>query len=99
MRTAIIDSEGRVALSSEFLKSADLAPGEAVDVTVVEGAIVLRRPPDDPENDPEWLYSDEFLRGVDEAIADMDAGRSTFHASTEEFLAHLDSLTLRHADA
>lgn len=89
MATAIIDNEGRIAFSSDFLKDADLAPGEAVDVALVAGTIVLRRPPDDPENDPEWLYSDKFVRGVEEAIADIKAGRSTFHASTEDFLASL----------
>ena len=89
MATTVIDSQGRVAFPSDLLRDADLAPGEAVDVTIVEGAIILRRPADDPENDPEWLYSEKFLRGVDEAIADIEAGRSTFHASDEEFLASL----------
>ena len=87
MRTAIIDSEGRVALSNEFLKGADLAPGEAVEVTIVEGAIILRRPPDDSEA----VYRDKFLLGLDETIADIEAGRSTFHASDEAFLASLRS--------
>ena len=72
---------------------------EEVDVVLDGGSILIRPSEDDSDEDPEWLYTDEFLRGVDEAIADIEAGRSTFHASTDDFLAHLDSLTSRYADA
>ena len=41
--------------------------------------------------DQAWFWTEEWQAGEREADADIAAGRTTFHASSEEFLAALES--------
>jgi len=58
--------------------------------------------------DQAWFWTEEWQAGEREADADEAAGRTTYHASTEDFLAALDAhlddeiesdAVARHADA
>jgi AbrB family looped-hinge helix DNA binding protein len=91
MTRVVVDELGRIAIPRDVLQGAHLEPGEELDVLLLEDGIVLRRWSGDDDEDPAWLYSDEFKRGLDEALAQVAEGRVTFHASNEEFLAALES--------
>jgi hypothetical protein len=49
--------------------------------------------------DQAWFWTEEWQAGEREADADIAAGRTTFHASTDDFLAAMDARRAAHADA
>jgi hypothetical protein len=57
-------------------------------VEAASGGVVIR--PIDA--DQAWFWSPEWQEGEREADADRDAGRTLRFESTEEFLAHLESI-------
>ena len=44
-----------------------------------------------------WFWTEDWQAGEREADADIAAGRTTFHATTEDFLAALDARRASHA--
>ncbi len=48
-----------------------------------------RLAPKDAPPDQWWFWTDEWQAGEREADADIAAGRTTFYASTEDFIASL----------
>ena len=96
MVIATVRQGGSITIPVEIRQQADLKDGDAVEVEVVDGCIVLRPSDIDPEQ--AWFWTPEWQakeREADEAIA---AGRVTFHASDEEFLTALEQAA-RDADA
>jgi hypothetical protein len=49
--------------------------------------------------DQAWFWTEDWQDGEREANAAIAAGRTTFHESTEDFLAALDSRRRSRADA
>ena len=49
--------------------------------------------------DQAWFWTETWQAKEREADADIAAGRTSFHASTDEFLAALDARRASHADA
>lgn len=80
---------GVVTVPQEIRDRLDLHEGDTVifqetdeGVLIKAGAIIPR--------DQEWFWTPEWQAGEAEADADIAAGRTTFYASDEEFLASLD---------
>ena len=91
----ILALDGRLLIPQEIRNAAGLVAGDVFEIELVDGAIVLR--PVVADEAPAEFWGPNWREKLDAALADVDAGRTTFHASTEEFLAARDART--HADA
>lgn len=87
---ATIGRNGEVILPSEVRDAAHLDEGDQVEIEVTEDGILLRSYVDDLP-DPWYYGTAEWEEGLERALADVEAGRTTFHGSDEEFFAALDS--------
>lgn len=90
---ATIGRNGEVTLPAEVRAAAHLDEGDEVEVELTEDGILLRVREDEDEDDlpdPSYYESPEWQAGLKRALEDVEAGRTTFYASDEEFLAALD---------
>ncbi|MGH2610263.1 MAG: AbrB/MazE/SpoVT family DNA-binding domain-containing protein [Tepidiformaceae bacterium] len=85
---AVVEADGRIRLPDEIRDAAQLEAGQELEVTYYPGQLTLY-PDDIPVIDETKGYSPEFLKGLDEAIAEANAGKGRFFASDEEWIAHL----------
>jgi antitoxin PrlF len=83
---AMVQAQERATSS---IPSKVLLAAAAVGVAVVL-FLVLRTGAQETDPDQAWFWTPEWLAGELEADAEIAAGRGTFYASDEEFLASLD---------
>lgn len=87
---ARVADDGSVVLPPELARQLGLRPGTEVAVHVTRGGIWLR--PDGFDPDQWWHWTPEWQEGEEEIERDRAAGiRGTFHESSEDFLASLES--------
>jgi antitoxin PrlF len=86
---ATIGRNGEVIIPPEVRDAAHLDEGDEVEIEVTEDGVLLRLSVDDLP-DPWYYDTPEWEEGVKRALAEVDAGKTTFYGSDEEFLAALD---------
>jgi antitoxin PrlF len=86
---ATIGSNGEVIIPLEVRDAAHLDEGDQVEIEVTEDGVLLRLHVDDLP-DPWYYDTPEWDEGIQRALADVEAGRTTFYGSDEEFIAALD---------
>jgi AbrB family looped-hinge helix DNA binding protein len=95
-QTERLDLDGPLSIPTEIREAAHLTEGDTVLVEATDGGVLIRHI--DPAQagfwTPEWL---EGEREIDEEIARGTTG--TVYASSEEFLAHLESVPPADEDA
>jgi AbrB family looped-hinge helix DNA binding protein len=84
-----VRGKGQVTLPDGVRRAARLAEGDYLEVSVEEGAVVMR-PKKLIDADQAWFWADAWQRGEREASADIAAGRTRRSASGSEFLDILD---------
>ena len=89
MTLARIRGKGQVTLPDNIRQAANLAEGDYLEVSVSQGAIVMR-PKRLIDADQAWFWSEEWQRGEREASDDIAAGRSRPFDSASGFLRTLD---------
>lgn len=88
-QAARLDHDGPLSIPTEIREAAHLHEGDTVLVEAAEGGVLIRHI--DPGQAGFWTTAWlEGEREIDEEIARGATG--TFYASTEEFLAHLESV-------
>jgi AbrB family looped-hinge helix DNA binding protein len=90
MVTATLRRNGQVTIPQEIRQAAHLDEGDQVAVEIVADGILLR-PLKLIDPSQAWFWSPEWQAGEREASADIAAGRTRHFATTEEFLAALDT--------
>ena len=82
-------AKGQLTLPRKVREATHLEEGDPVEVEVREEGILLR-PKKLIDASQAWFWSPEWQAGEAAADADIAAGHTRVHASTEEFLAALD---------
>jgi bifunctional DNA-binding transcriptional regulator/antitoxin component of YhaV-PrlF toxin-antitoxin module len=90
-----VNADGGLTIPAEVLELRGIEPGDTIEVEIGLLGVVLVPVVTDEEMAAHW--GPRWREELDAAEADVAAGRSTFHASTEEFLAALKART--HADS
>jgi antitoxin PrlF len=88
-QTIRLDHDGPLTIPTEIREAAHLREGDTVLVEAADGGLMIRHIDDSQAGfwTPEWL---EGEHEIDEEIA--RGTTATVYASTEDFLAHLDSV-------
>ena len=89
-----VDQDGQLVLPAEVCDAVGLAPGDTVEVEWVLPGILLVPVVTDEEAAAFW--GPDWRERLTEAEAEVAAGRTRFHASTEDFLAALDAYADAH---
>jgi AbrB family looped-hinge helix DNA binding protein len=87
-QTATLDQDGPLSIPTDIREAAHLKEGDTVLVEAANGGVVIR--PIDA--DQAWFWTPEWQEREREADADRAAGRTLHFKSTEDFLAHLESI-------
>lgn len=80
--------KGQVTLPDGIRKAARLSEGDYLEVSVEEGAIVMR-PKKLIDAHQAWFWTEEWQRGEREASEDISAGRTRRSRSADEFIDSL----------
>jgi AbrB family looped-hinge helix DNA binding protein len=80
--------KGQITLPDAVRKAARLVEGDYLEVSVEEGAIVMR-PKKLIDADQAWFWTEEWQKGEREASEDIARGRVRRSASAGEFLESL----------
>ena len=89
-----VGQDGQVVIPAEVCDAAGLEPGDTVEIErVLEGILVV---PVVTDEEMAAFWGPDWQERLDEAEADIAAGRSTIYYSDEEFLAALGARM--HAD-
>jgi bifunctional DNA-binding transcriptional regulator/antitoxin component of YhaV-PrlF toxin-antitoxin module len=87
--TLVVGPDGRLSLPAEILRARSIEPGDSVEVEItLEGVLVV---PVVTNTEAETFWGRDWEIQLDKAEADIAAGHTTFHGSTEEFLTALDA--------
>ena len=87
----VVGDDGRLVLPAAVVEEAGPEPGDTVEVErTLHGMLVA---PVRTEAEMEAFWGPDWRQKLDEARADVAAGRTTLYALTEEFLASLESRT------
>ncbi len=91
MTTAIgkVSSKGQVTLPKAIREAAHLAKGDPVRFEVTDEGAILVRPQKMVDASQAWFWTPTWQAGEAQASADIAAGRTTVHETTDEFLAAL----------
>lgn len=89
MTLARVRGKGQVTLPDEVRRAANVAEGDYLDVSIVDGAIVLR-PKKLIDADQAWFWTEAWQRGERDASEDIAAGRVRRFDSADDFLRSLD---------
>lgn len=84
-----IRSKGQITLPQAVRKAAHLEEGDPVEVEVTGDGILLR-PKKVIDSTQAWFWTRSWQVGEVAAEADIAAGRTTVHKTTDDFLAALD---------
>jgi AbrB family looped-hinge helix DNA binding protein len=88
MTLARVRGKGQITLPDGVRKAAHLAEGDYLEVTVEEGAVVMR-PKRLVDADQAWFWREEWQRGEREATEDIAAHRTRRTESGDEFIESL----------
>ena len=77
-----------ITLGQEVRKELNLNEGDILEVSVVDGKLVLE-PQKLIQADQQWFWTEKWQTGEGEAQAEIDAGRIKNFDSTEDFLEDL----------
>lgn len=77
-----------ITLGQEVRKELNLDEGDILEVSVVEGKLILEPKKLIPA-DQQWFWTEEWQTGEREAQAEIDAGRIKNFDSMEDFLGEL----------
>jgi AbrB family looped-hinge helix DNA binding protein len=83
-----IRPKGQITLPDAIRKAARLADGDYLEVSVEEGAIVMR-PKKVIDADQAWFWTDAWQRGEREASDDIARGRVRRSSGADEFIESL----------
>jgi bifunctional DNA-binding transcriptional regulator/antitoxin component of YhaV-PrlF toxin-antitoxin module len=86
---ATLDQDGRLVLPEEIRQLAALEAGDSFEVVIAADGILLRPCVDADDEDPAKFWGPNWRAEVEADLADIAAGRTTYHDSEEEFLASL----------
>ena len=90
-----VGTDGRVVIAAEVCDAAGLQPGDTIEIErVLHGILVV---PVATEEEIEAFWGPNWRAELEESLANVAAGRTTYHDSDEEFLAALEARM--HADA
>ena len=81
-------AKGQITLPREVREAAHLVEGDPVQVELTSEGILLR-PQKVIDSSQAWFWTEAWQAGEKAASADIAAGRTTVHPSTDEFLAAL----------
>lgn len=84
-----LDQEGRLLFSEELRRIAAIEPGDTFEIAFVGDGILLRPCLDDGDEDPAVFWGPNWRFEMEEDQADIEAGRTIYYDSDEEFLASL----------
>lgn len=85
---ATIRGKGQITVPREVREAAHLAEGDLVEFELTDEGILLR-PKKLIDSTQAWFWTRTWQEGEAAASADIEAGRTTVHRSTEDFLAAL----------
>lgn len=88
MSISTIRGKGQITVPREIREAAHLAEGDPVEFELVDEGILLR-PKKIVDSTQAWFWTRTWQEGEVAASADIEAGRTTVHGSTEDFLAAL----------
>jgi antitoxin PrlF len=94
---ATIRRHGQLTIPAGVRRAAALDEGDEVEFEVTEQGILLRRV-EFADRDPWYYGTPGWEEGLKRALAEVEAGQTTYHDSDEEFLAALHARSKR-ADA
>ncbi|MGI8925617.1 MAG: hypothetical protein ACR2HN_03085 [Tepidiformaceae bacterium] len=83
MTRAVVEADGSIRAPEELVRGAHLETGQELEVAVDEGVVTLSVPGDDLDA--------AFPGGIEQALAEVRAGRVTRQYGDEEFVAALKS--------
>lgn len=83
-----IRRKGQITVPREVREAAHLAEGDIVEFELTDEGILLR-PKKLIDSTQAWFWTRIWQEGEAAASADIEAGRTTVHRSTEDFLAAL----------
>jgi len=89
MSLARVRGKGQITLSDRVRREARVVEGDLLEVSVEEGAIVMR-PKKLIDADQAWFWTESWQQGEREASADIAAGRTRRSANASEFLESLE---------
>ncbi len=92
--TIHVGSKHQLTLPKEIIKVARLSPGDPLEITYEDDAIILR-PQIHIPRDQAWFWTKEWQKGELEAEADIRSGRVTRTRSLKELFRRLDSGKLK----
>ncbi len=81
-------SKGQLTVPREVREAAHLEEGDPVEFEIRADGILLR-PMKIIDSTQAWFWDRSWQEGEAAASADIDAGRTTVHKSTEDFLTAL----------
>lgn len=84
-----LSSKGQITLPKAVRRTARLAEGDLLKVEVTDEGAILLRPQKMVDASQAWFFTASWQEGEAAASADIAAGRTTVHRSTEDFLAAL----------
>jgi len=85
----VLDHDGRLVIPKEIRDAAGLEAGDSFEIELVDGGILLR--PQITDEDPAVFWGPNWRAELEETEANIAAGRTHVHQSTEEFLTALDA--------
>ena len=81
-------AKGQLTIPRELREAAHLEDGDPVEIEMT-GEGILLRPKKLIDATQAWFWTRSWQAGEARAQADIDAGRTKVHSSTDEFLAAL----------
>jgi AbrB family looped-hinge helix DNA binding protein len=83
-----VRSKGQLTVPREVREAVHLEEGDPVEFEIVPDGILLR-PMKVIDASQAWFWTPSWQKGEEVASADIRSGRTTVHASNEDFLAAL----------
>jgi AbrB family looped-hinge helix DNA binding protein len=90
MQITKLTSKGQITLPKAVRNAAHLVEGDQLKVEVTSEGLIVLRPQKLIDASQAWFFTPAWQEGEAAASADIEAGRTTIHRSSEEFLAALD---------
>lgn len=85
-----VDDEGQLIIPADLVGSLGLEPGESVEVArTILGTLLV---PIRTDEEMEAFWGPNWKADLEQAEADVAAGRTTFYESGEAFLADLEAM-------
>ena len=88
MSRAVIRAEGQITLPRDIRDALHVDEGDDVSFVVTERGVLMRGLKGIPAEQA-WFWSAQWQEGERDATADLEAGRTTKDASSEDLLATL----------